>query len=353
MFCAKTSDYLSPRRVDIYLTRHCNLSCPFCFYNDCRRGFGGNAGDDAPLEAWMGLLDELEKLQVLEVGLMGGEALLFNGFWSIIDRLAHGMMRFALFSNGVLLDDDVVKRLAASRRCTYVQISIDGTEKRHDAIRGEGVYSHAIAAMRRLQAASVPLHVNMVLTKGSASDIAEEARHLLKDVGVKYIRINPVSGDKSLRLDESDMAEAIQILMPLREKFPDALKGTGVFKYLSSLKKPFVPTADKPCPNCEKMLGIRCSIMADGSVIPCIDAENAVIGNAFQTSFADLWHSEILRKMRKSVLVPRELPRPECAECRFAGNCRQNCLSSATLCEDRICYRRLDEQLQKRGIAIH
>ena len=346
------SKYLSPRRVDIYLTRHCNLSCPFCFYNNSMRRFGGNSGEDAPLDAWLGFLDEIEFLQVLEVGLMGGEALLYNGFWRIIDRFANGVMRFALFSNGVLLDDEVVARLAASRRCSYVQISLDGTEKHHDAIRGEGVYRHAIAAIRRLQAASIPVRVNMVLTHGSATDIAAEARRLIEEIGVRRLRVNPVSGDASVRLDEAELAEAIQIFLPLRRRHPDAMHGSGIFKYLSTLQRPFVATDEKPCPNCERLLGLRCSVMADGSVIPCIDADNAVIGNVFQTRFADLWHGEKWSELRREVHKPRKLPRPDCADCRFAGNCRQNCLSSSALCAERICYMRLKEQLDKRGIAI-
>ena len=345
----ETNDYLSPRRVDIYLTRHCNLSCPFCFYNNIRRGFGGKSGDDTPLESWLAFLDELESLQVLEVGLMGGEALLYDGFWEIINRLSKGMMRFALFSNGVMMDDETVSRIAASRRCCYVQISIDGTEKHHDAIRGKGVYSHALTAIRRLQAASVPIHINMVLTKGSATDIAEEARHLIEDVGITKLRINPVSGEA--RMNESELAEAIQILFPLREKHAKVLN-TGVFKYLSTLRKPFEATAERPCPNCEKTLGLRCSVMADGSVIPCIDAENVVIGNIFQKRFADLWHSEEWKAIRLAVQKPRTLPRSECSDCRFAANCRQNCLSAATLCDERICYKRLGEQLKLRGIDI-
>ncbi|MBO4344212.1 MAG: radical SAM protein, partial [Victivallales bacterium] len=316
------------------------------------RGFGGSSGDDAPLEAWLGFLDEIELMQVLEVGLMGGEALLYNDFWSIIDRFANGLMRFALFSNGVLLDDDAVSRLAASRRCSYVQISIDGTERRHDGVRGEGVYRHAIAAIRRLQAAAIPVRVNMVLTHGSAADIAEEARRQIEEIGVKRLRINPVSGDAADRLDESELAEAIQILLPLRKKHPDALRGSGIFKYIQTLKNPFTATDAKPCPNCERLLGLRCSVMADGSVIPCMDAENAVIGNVFQSRLSDLWHGEKWSELRRAVHQPRELPRPECEGCRFAGNCRQNCLSSSALCSERICYRRLQEQLEKRGIAF-
>ncbi len=346
------SDYLSPRRIDIYLTRHCNLSCPFCFYNNNNRGYGGNSGEDVPLERWFGFLDEIESMQVLEVGLMGGEALMYNGFWSIIDRFANGLMRFALFSNGVLLDDNAVSRLAASRRCSYVQISIDGTERRHDHVRGAGVYRQAIAAIRRLQAVEIPLRVNMVLTHGTAADIAEEARRLIEEVGVNRIRINPVSGDAADRLDESELAEAIQILLPLRRSHPDALRGSGVFKYISTLKNPFAATAEKPCPNCDRLLGTRCSVMADGSVIPCIDAENVVIGNVFQSRLVDLWHGEKWSELHRAVHEPRELPRPECTGCRFAGNCRQNCLSAITLCSERICYKRLLEQLEKRGIAI-
>ena len=348
----ETSEYLSPRRIDIYLTRHCNLSCPFCFYNDCKRGYGGKSGSDAPLKSWLGFLDELEQMQVLEIGLMGGEALLYDGFWSIIDRLSHGMMRFALFSNGVLLDGDTAKRIAESHRCSYVQISIDGTEKRHDGIRGKGVYSLAIDAIRRLQAVAVPIHVNMVITKGSANDIAEEARHLIEDIGITRLRINPVSGNPSERLDESELAESIRILLPLRNAHLDVLKSTGIFKYLLPLRKPFVATEEKPCPNCEKMLGLRCSVMSDGSLIPCIDAENVVLGNVFQQSFADLWRCEAWREMRRAVQMPRALPKAECADCRFAGNCRQNCLSAAALCDERICYMRLEEELKIRGVVL-
>ncbi len=191
----------------------------------------------------------------------------------------------------------------------------------------------------------------MTLTRASAYDIAQEARHLIEDIGVERLRINPVGGDSSVRLNESELAEAIQILLPLRKDHPEAGRGSGVFKYLKTLRNPFAATDGNPCPNCEAMLGLRCSVLSDGSAIPCMDAENAVIGNVFTSRFADMWHGGKWMELRRMVHKPRELPHEECAHCEYAGNCRQNCLSAAALCSERICYRRLEEKLSSRRCA--
>lgn len=341
----------APRRVDIYLTRNCNLSCPFCFYRSNKRSFLQQANqEDMPVEKWLFFLNELEGMQVFEVGLMGGEALIYDGFWDIVEHLSSHRMRFALFSNGVLLDENTVSRIALSRRCSYVQISIDGTERSHDAIRGKGVHSQAIAAIGNLRKAGIPVRVNMVLTRNSAKDIANEVCYLIENAGVGRIRINPVAGADE-RMTEDEMALALKELLPLRERYKSVLSKGGIFKYFGRLGKPFEQTDERKCPDCSAQLSTRCAVLADGSVIPCMEAENIIIGNVFHEHFAEMWNSEAWRNLRMRVKEPRTLP-SNCDGCRFVGNCMQNCLSESVLCTDRICYRLLAERLAIHSVGI-
>ena len=347
----KCGFYPPPRRVDIYLTHQCNLVCPFCFYHAKGRNFFcGDTNADVSPEKWIGFLEELQSLKVLEVGLMGGEALMYDGFWKLISWLSKNRLRFALFSNGILLDDEAVKKIASSRRCSYVQISIDGTEKTHDNVRGQGVYRNAQNAIMRLTRSGIPVHVNMVFRKGTANDIAQEAHHLIVEMGINQLRINPETGDEAKTPDEMDIADAIGCLQPLRKQFPKILRGSGVFKYLRTIHHPFEPNTENDCPNCEKKLWTRCAILADGSAIPCMDAENVIIGNVFDSHFVDLWQSDEWLACRLAVHRPRPIPNEICHECHFAANCRQNCLSSAVQNHRHICYKRLLETLTKRGL---
>lgn len=337
----------APRRVDVYLTHQCNLSCPFCFYKEKSRGYlAGDEQRDLSVDQWLELFRELASLQVLEVGLCGGEALLYDGFWQLIDFFAASRMRFVLFSNGVLLDDEAVERLRASRRCSYVQISIDGPREQHDAIRGEGVFDCAVSALRRLREAGIVTHVNMVLTPGQAENITAAVRFLIEDVGVNAIRVNPVVGEGfNNQLDEREIAAAIRLLKPLQEAYPKILHSSGVLKYPRTLEHPFTPTTEKPCPDCEGILGIRCAVLANGAVIPCLDAESEILGNITERAFGELWFGEAWAAMRRRVREPRPLPRPDCEGCRYAANCRRNCLSRAVHCIDKICYRKLAAEL--------
>ena len=69
-------------------------------------------------------------------------------------------------------------------RSYYVQVSMDGARRETcDAIRGEGVYDQAIAALKLLAASRIPTSINTVLTAQNAAEIAD-LHKLAKDLGV-------------------------------------------------------------------------------------------------------------------------------------------------------------------------
>lgn len=46
-------------------------------------------------------------------------------------------MRFAILTDGTLVADEMAAFLASTKRCNYVQVSIDGSvPESHDAMRG-------------------------------------------------------------------------------------------------------------------------------------------------------------------------------------------------------------------------
>ena len=91
-----------------------------------------------PPARWVELIEDAARCGVLQVTLRGGEALLSPAFDAVIDAVVRNRMRFALLSNGKILDDAVAARLAATGRCDMVKISLDGREEIHDRMRGKG-----------------------------------------------------------------------------------------------------------------------------------------------------------------------------------------------------------------------
>ena len=69
---------------------------------------------------------------------------------------------------------------------------------------------------------------------------------------------------------------------------------------------------DKPC----ERVWMMANVLADGSVVPCcydFDASMAV-GNAFETSFTEIWSSAGYAELRRRVLFEKS-SLPHCGEC--------------------------------------
>ena len=83
-------------------------------------------------------------MQGLRVMVTGGEPLLHSDFDALNDLLPDFSIRKVLFTNGLLLNKNLLGRLNVDE----IQISIDGLEKAHDALRGKGTFKKAVRAVR-------------------------------------------------------------------------------------------------------------------------------------------------------------------------------------------------------------
>lgn len=331
----------APYRVDLNLTHRCNLACPFCYYFSPQRQFLASGKEDLPVEEWLVFLREMERLQVLTVGLCGGEAPLYDGFSKILRFLAASRMRFCLYSNGTTVGREMARQLAETRRCSYVQISLDGWETYHDQMRGKGVWSRAMAAVSSLNESGVPVHVNLVLTRNNLAGLQSFVRYVLEHYRVSRFRINPVvTDDEGLMVSAGEIWQVIRGLHDLSRRFPALRIGRGVFRYEDKLAEPFKVSPEQKCRSCYEHLSRSFAVRADGMILPCLEADGKPLGRINSGNFLDLWQSEEWEKIRRQVRIPEKMTEPECIGCRYLGECAKPCLGR-TGREIRICYRDL------------
>jgi len=135
-----------PRRFTLqwHITERCNWHCKHCYRNE------DYIKDELSTEQ---LFDILEQYIFLikkynfprgynNINVAGGEPFIRKDFFEFVERLGRhsDLFSWGLLSNGSFLTKDVVKKLKRINIRSY-QVSIEGTEKNNDEIRGEGTFT--------------------------------------------------------------------------------------------------------------------------------------------------------------------------------------------------------------------
>ncbi len=163
----------SLRYLELQITDACNIKCKHCYIGDTPRQ------EISPRQVH-GVLKEFEEMQGLRVMITGGEPLLHRKFEEINEMLPGFFIRKVLFTNGLLLKKDNLKGLKVDE----IQISIDGLEHAHDALRGGGTYSRAMLSLRQALDAGFDVSVSTMVHRENLSDF-DDLERMFKDLGVK------------------------------------------------------------------------------------------------------------------------------------------------------------------------
>ena len=149
------------------LTYACNLACVHCLSSSGRR-------DPRELSTaeCLGVIDELERMQVFYVNIGGGEPTVRRDFWEIVDYATAHHVGVKFSTNGSRITAQAAQRLAASDYVD-VQISLDGaTPEVNDPVRGPGSYATAIRAMDNLAEAGFRgFKISVVMTRANVDQL--------------------------------------------------------------------------------------------------------------------------------------------------------------------------------------
>ena len=155
------------------LTYACNLECVHCLSSSGRR----DPRELTTAEA-KAVLDELHDLQVFYINIGGGEPMIRRDFFELVEYSIGKGIGVKFSTNGAFIDAAKAKRLTELDYLD-IQISLDGTDAvTNDAVRGQGSYATAIAAMDHLRDAGFverngPFKISVVVTRHNVDQLDE------------------------------------------------------------------------------------------------------------------------------------------------------------------------------------
>ncbi len=149
------------------LIRRCNLTCKHCYSISADKDFPG----ELTTEEIFTVMDDLKRFRVPVLILSGGEPLLRPDIFDIAKR-AKGMGFYVgLSSNGTLIDQNNIDRIA---ECdfNYVGVSLDGLRETHDKFRRlDGAFDASLAGIRLCRDLGLKVGVRFTLTQDNAHDL--------------------------------------------------------------------------------------------------------------------------------------------------------------------------------------
>ncbi|MFC2078567.1 radical SAM/SPASM domain-containing protein [Candidatus Bipolaricaulota bacterium] len=139
------------------ITNRCNLSCKGCYAQAHEQRTGEELSPNELADA----LRQAEELGVSVVLLAGGEPLTRPEILDITEAFPN--IIFAMFTNGLLIDDALASRLKKQRHVVPI-VSLEGDCPDTDSRRGLGVHDAARGAMKRLSKAGVLHGTSLTVT---------------------------------------------------------------------------------------------------------------------------------------------------------------------------------------------
>lgn len=259
--------YLSlPKIVYYSVSEFCNLACSFC-YADAKSKSVPYLGNTAQS---LKIIDRLASLNVVNLILSGGEPLLRQDLFDIVEYAKKKNLFVGITTNGTLIGPQQASKLKNSG-VDYVQISIESTvETEHDALRGKGTFKKCLEAVRLLKEQGYrkdQLYITATSTRKNITGLkqyAEFAERLGVMHGTSFFQ--PVGrghrNKASLTCSQQDMLDFI--LCKMKEK-KETIASTCADIPANQVADALIPRIINCCGMGQKTLGIK----EDGTVVPC------------------------------------------------------------------------------------
>ncbi|MBI5417535.1 radical SAM protein [Candidatus Poribacteria bacterium] len=255
----------SPIVASIKVTQLCNLRCRHCTWVN-------KITTDLSLDQWKRIIDEIYNRGCFVVFIEGGEPTLRKDLPEIIEYIKKKGMVCVLFTNGTGKLDGLEP--------DAFWISIDGTEKSHDSIRGNGVYNKIMNTLNTYP--DKKIFSITTLSKVNAPDIESICQELsatsLKGMIFNFMYPYGDVGNVSLLKDER--INCAMQLLDLKQKYPKIISSDSYFKTVGQPDKICHPwllllvTADgtithgctvepmekRNCEECDMMCGLEATL---------------------------------------------------------------------------------------------
>jgi radical SAM protein with 4Fe4S-binding SPASM domain len=313
----------------------CDLNCVHCTSARAPKAQGELSTADAKK-----LVDRVHDFGATFFGVTGGEPFLRKDLFTVLRYATKVGLKTSIITDGHLVDDKAVQNIIKNE--TRVSISIDGTEKVNDRIRGKGTYKSAVTLAKKLSATGLLdclvytfANVDKNVTNVTETDF-RHVNDLAASVGARWVVYHglvPYSSDKKcLRADPSPAQYewALNMLYDLDIEYKGKPRVNVYVPFYAriALQRGMAKQIFEEWYN-NFFLG-KCwfgrfmSIAENGDAIPCSYNDAYRFGNIKEKSLKEIWDglqkSEFFAKARDKANI-----KGKCGVCEFkevCGGCR-------------------------------
>lgn len=334
------------QQISIRITHLCNLRCKTCGqWGDTGYNHGKSReeiADTVPLETYLDMVDRFRATRPVYY-LWGGEPFLYPGLMDLTARIKEAGSLLALVTNATLLNryaEEIVRQ-----KWDALMVSVDGPPATHNSIRGQhGAFEKLAAGLAAVQECKraadsrlpwiMPLVTVSVDNASVIDGIFAEAEKIGADcivvyyswftseeVGRRHTHIMESRLDttptawKGYLFDHDVDTDALKASLgrvrartwPFPSIFIPDLKDGQLSEYY---RKPEEFFGYGPC----TAPWTNVEIMPDGSVTPCRDYPDYVVGNIREQPLEDIWNGERFIRFRQA-LQESGGTFPICARC--------------------------------------
>lgn len=286
------NDILSaPCEVAIEVTGRCNLNCKYCF-NESKK-------IDIPYLELINIIDQIDKLDVFEVCITGGEPFIRQDILDILKYSCKNNFNLLIVTNGTLLTKKTINELDKMNLINSLQISIDSFDiDINNSVRGG--YSVVMSVLKEIKniSSSLPT-IGLVIHKQNINDVCRSLEKLSDYCsGFHLMNIQAskeaIKNKNSLFLDYSTLAKTWKKIDSFAKKNSINLDINDYDLKEKETARFTGCTAGK----------IKLVITPELNVIPCDMVRNIVVGNLEEQTLLEIWKSKKMDEIRNLVKEP-------------------------------------------------
>jgi radical SAM protein with 4Fe4S-binding SPASM domain len=255
--CEEKMDTIK-KKIQINLTNSCNLRCKHCYL-----AAGMTKKYELNVEKLIEFLENIYNIDgKTEVVVSGGEPLVYDDIFKIIEYLKSKEHKVILFTNGTLINKNNIKAL--KRYIDEIQISMEGISKEYyEKIRGIGNYKKLLETISLIRGESIQLTLAITVLVDLLDDIEKELLKFLRMINVTNInvRINGEIEYKGNAINLEDANFEIDYAKEIRIKNIINSLGNNGYNIVSSRYR------NIHFSNCG--IGTNIVINYDGKIYPC------------------------------------------------------------------------------------
>lgn len=291
----------NPKTLQLHINTNCNYNCLFCYQN--RKNI-----KVIPTKKIISLIKEAKELGVKYVDFLGGEPLLHNDLFKILDFTAKQKLGITIFTNGILINGTLIKKFKKINSKLTLVIHYDYDDKIYSSLtQTKTKFNKVTEIIRKCISNGITVITFTVITKQNYKYIDKMISNSNKlGAYAMFERYLPVKNEKINKYLEISNLEWINVLKPINSHYKEEallIKGFGNLKsgvcscYMQNL-----------------------SVTPDGFVLPCPETPLELnVGNVKDQSLEQIWKT--FKKKRKEWSI---LP-SECKSCQSKNICNGGC----------------------------